>query len=83
MLEMLNNYVILKVENTQQKTPSGLILDVDNKSPIGKGVVISSASDKVPVDSKVLYNKTIGTEYRYNNEKCWVIDAKDLIAIEK
>lgn len=83
--------VIVKANNVEEKTPSGLYIpDVAKEKPMvgeiiakgeGKtenGILVSL---KVKVGDKVLYGKYSGTEINFNNEECLIMRESDIFAI--
>ncbi len=95
MLKLLGSKVLIKVDDVETKTSSGLVLPstVSNtKTRTGTVVAIgtgdrNSNGEKIPmevkVDDKVMYNHAeyAITEVDYNGSKHILIDERDVIGI--
>ena len=90
-LKPVEDRVIVKYFETEDKTASGIVLPESSKEKtqqaeviaVGDGKVVDGK--KVPVQVKpgdrVIYGKYTGTEIKYEGEKYLVINADDIIAI--
>ena len=93
-LQPLNDRVIVKADEAEEKTAGGLILTSDSKEkPVtGKVVAVGDGtldanSNKVPVPvkagDKVLYGKFGGTEVTVDGEELLILRAEDIYAVFK
>ena len=92
-LKPVQDRVIVKYFETEDKTASGIVLPDSSKEKTQQAEVIAVGSGKivdgkeVPVQVKlgdrVIYGKYTGTEIKYEGEKYLVINADDIIAIVK
>ena len=92
-LKPVEDRVIVKYFETEDKTASGIVLPESSKEKtqqaeviaVGDGKVVDGK--KVPVQVKpgdrVIYGKYTGTEIKYEGEKYLVINADDIIAVIK
>lgn len=93
-LKPLNDRVIVKADEAEEKTAGGLILTSDSKEkPVtGKVVAVGEGAttpegNKLPmpvkVGDKVLYGKFGGTEVTVDGEELLILRAEDIYAIFK
>lgn len=85
--------VIVKTNNADEKTPSGLYIpDVAKEKPImGKIIAVGEGktengiliSPKVKVGDTVLYGKYSGTEINFDKEEYLIMREGDILAIIK
>ena len=91
-LRPLSDRVVVKPEEAEEKTASGIILpDTAKEKPqmgkivaVGPGKVSDSGSDikmTVKVGDKVLYGKYSGTEITFENEDYLIMKENDIFAI--
>ena len=91
-LKPLGDRVILKVDDAEQTTASGLYLASDAKEKPQKGVVLAVGEGKldkdgnlVPVPVKVgdhvIFGKYGGTEVRHQGEDVLILRSDDIYAI--
>ncbi len=91
-LKPLGDRVIIKADEAEVKTASGLFLASDSKEKPQSGVVIAVGEGKldkegnkipvpVKVGDKVIYGKYGGTEISYNDEDVLILRADDIYAI--
>ena len=90
-LKPVEDRVIVKYFETEDKTASGIVLPESSKEKTQQAEVISVGGGKIvdgkegPVQVKpgdrVIYGKYSGTEIKYEGEKYLVINADDIIAI--
>jgi len=92
MLKPLNDNVILKKEEVEDKTSSGIILTTGKEEPdyalvveVGEGLVVDGKLKPMSVKKgdKVIFKKYSTTDFKYNNEEYQVISEKDILAIIK
>ncbi|QVQ51090.1 co-chaperone GroES [Spiractinospora alimapuensis] len=92
VLRPLDDRVVVKTLEAEQKTASGLVIpDTAKEKPqegevlaVGPGRLDDSgkrAEMDVKVGDVVLYSKYGGTEVKYNNEDYLVLSARDLLAV--
>lgn len=91
-IQPLFDYVLVKPEEAETKTPSGIILpDTAKEKPqigtvmaVGTGEVTSDGK-KLPmvvkVGQKVMYKKWGGNEIKVNGEEWMIVEQKDILAI--
>ena len=90
-IKPLLDRVVLKVEEAEEKTKSGIILTEQPKEEPGKGIVIAVGPGKmengtlVPLElqvgQKVVYKKYSGTEIKENQKEYLLIEAENILAI--
>lgn len=79
MIKPVNGYIVL---TPIEDTDSVLIgVKSDNKF-VGYGKVLFTSDELYPVDSTVLYNKTIGQPWKYNGADVYITTIKSLIGVE-
>lgn len=93
-LQPLNDRVIVKADEAEEKTSGGLILTSDSKEKpvtgkvlaVGDGI-IGPDGKKVPipvkVGDKVLYGKFGGTEVTIDGEELLILRSEDIYAVFK
>lgn len=93
-LQPLHDRVIVKPEEKETKTPSGIILpDTAQERPL-RGTVIAVGPGKLldngkilPMDVKegdvVLYGKYAGTEVKIDGEEYVILRQEDILAIDE
>lgn len=91
VVKPLGARVLVKQEEEEQKTKSGIVLPSSAKEKpiwgtvveVGPGDVKDGHEIKVTVKKgdKVIYNKYAGTEVKINDEKYLIIDNDDLLAV--
>ncbi len=91
-LKPLGDRVIIKADEAEVQTASGLFLASDSKEKPQTGVVTAVGEGKldkegniipvpVKVGDKVIYGKYGGTEISYDNEDVLILRADDIYAI--
>lgn len=91
-LKPLNDRVIVKAAEAEEKTASGLILADTAKEKPQRGTVIavgegklSDKGERIPVDVKVgdtvIYSKYGGTEVKLDGEEYLILRADDIYAV--
>ena len=91
-LNPLSNRVVIKFEEAEEKTKTGIILtasaqekpQVADVIAVGPGKVTDNgavAPMTVKVGDKVLYSKYGGTEVHFKGEEYLIVSARDLLAV--
>lgn len=91
-LQPLNDRVIVKADEAEEKTAGGLILTGDSKEKpltgevvaVGTGTIDANGNKvdvPVKVGDKVLYGKYGGTEVTVDGEELLILRAEDIYAI--
>jgi chaperonin GroES len=92
-LRPLNDKIIVKPLQAEEKTKSGIIIpDSAKEKPqeaevlaVGPGKVNETTSVRNPIDlkvgDKVLYSKYSGTEFKMNGDDVLMIDEGDVLAV--
>ena len=90
-LRPLGDKVVLKYQEAEEKTQSGIILPDSAKEKPQDAVVIAVGQGKgedgkdiemqVKVGDKVIYSKYAGTEIKLDDEEYITVDQNDIIAI--
>ena len=90
-LKPLGNRVILKQQEAEEKTQSGIILPDSAKEKPQAAIVVAVGPGKkedgklVPIDlekgSRVIYKKYSGTEVKDGKEEYLLIKAEDILAV--
>lgn len=83
MIKPLHKFVLLKKEEVENKTNSGIILTTEKKDIPSVARVIAvgeECSAGLKEADKVVYKEYSGTNLEIENEKYIVIDEKDIIA---
>jgi chaperonin GroES len=90
-LKPLGDRVILKPQEAEEKTQSGIILPDSAKEKPQAAVVAAVGPGKeedghkvemqVKVGDKVIYSKYSGTEVKYEDEDYIIVSQKDIIAV--
>lgn len=91
MLKPLNDRVILKMTEAEEKTASGIILSSGSKEKpqiaevveVGPGGLVDGKEIKMVVKKgdKVVINKYAGTEVKYQGEDYIIVKQEDILAI--
>ncbi len=90
-IKPLEDRIVLKVNEAEQKTASGLVIPDTAQEKPQEGTVVAVGPGRfddgvrTPMDVKVgdvvLFSKYGGTAVNYNNEEYLVLSARDLLAI--
>jgi len=90
-IKPLEDRIVVKANEAEQKTASGLVIPDTAKEKPQEGTVMAVGpgrfenGNRLPLDIKegdvVLYSKYGGTEVKYNNEECLVLSSRDVLAI--
>ncbi len=91
MLKPLSDRVVLKMEETEETTKSGIILAAAAKEKpqvakivaVGPGGIIDGKEVKmeVSVGQKVIASKYAGTEVKYDGEEYIIVKQSDILAV--
>ncbi len=91
MLKPLNDRVVLKMTEAEEKTASGIILTSGSKEKpqiaevieVGPGGLVDGKEVKMVVKKgdKVVINKYSGTEVKYQGEDYIIVKQEDILAI--
>ena len=91
MLKPLHDNVILKKEEVEKKTASGIILtDSSAKEPavarviaVGEGTELDGKLKPVcvQVNDQVVYKEYAGTKLEYQSEEYLIVSEKDILAV--
>ena len=84
-MKPLGDRVVLKQQEAEEKTKSGIILPDSAKEKPQAAVVVSVGPDvdQEKEGDKVIYTEYAGTEVKYQEEEYTIVDQKDIIAIVK
>ena len=84
-MKPLGDRVVLKQQEAEEKTKSGIILPDSAKEKPQAAVVVSVGPDvdQVKEGDKVIYTEYAGTEVKYQEEEYTIVAQKDIIAIVK
>ena len=90
-IKPLEDRIVVKANEAEQKTASGLVMPDTAKEKPQEGTVMAVGPGRfengvrLPLDIKegdvVLYSKYGGTEVKYNNEEYLVLSSRDVLAI--
>ena len=91
-LKPLADRVLVKPDEAEQKTASGLYIASNAQEKPQRGTIVAVGAGKVndkgeriPMDvkvgDKVLYSKYGGTEVHYQGEDYLIVSARDILAI--
>ena len=90
-IKPLEDRIVVKANEAEQKTASGLVIPDTAKEKPQEGTVLSVGpgrfenGNRIPLDIKagdvVLYSKYGGSEVKYNNEEYLVLSSRDVLAI--
>ncbi|MGB9694975.1 MAG: co-chaperone GroES [Caldisericaceae bacterium] len=90
----INEHIVVKLEESEEKTKGGIVLPDTAKEKPQKGKVIAVGSgrvlengQKLPLEVKagdtVIFSKYAGTELKLDEEKYLIISESDVLAILK
>ena len=87
-LSPLSDRVVLKYEETEEKTQSGIILPDSTKEKPQVAVVVAVGPGKdeemqVKEGDKVIFSEYSGTEVKLDDEEYTIVSQNDIIAIVK
>ena len=92
-LKPLDDRIVVKPNEAEQTTASGLVIpDTAKEKPqegkvlaVGPGRFDEDGDKRIPLDIKVgdtvIYSKYGGTEVKYNGEEYLLLSARDVLAI--
>jgi chaperonin GroES len=84
-VQPLGSRVLVRVENEESVTPSGIFVPDTAKEKPQQGVVVAVGDDgemiKVAVGDRVLFPKYPGAEMRIDSADHLIIESADLLAI--
>ena len=90
-LKPLDDRIVVKPNEAEQTTASGLVIPDTAKEKPQEGIVLAIGpgrfedGQRIPLDVKegdrVLYSKYGGTEVKYNGEEYLVLSARDVLAV--
>ncbi|MCX7786186.1 MAG: co-chaperone GroES [Spirochaetes bacterium] len=84
-LQPLGDRVLLKVEEGEQKTASGLYIPqtAQEKTQIGKVIAVGDDKEaiKVKPNDRVMYDKYAGTSVKIDGEDHLIVKMQDILAI--
>ena len=90
-LQPLDDRIVVKPNESEEKTASGLVIPDTAKEKPQEGVVLAVGpgrfedGQRLPLDVKegdiVLYSKYGGTEVKYNGEEYLILSARDVLAV--
>ena len=90
-IKPLEDRIVVKANEAEQKTASGLVIPDTAKEKPQEGTVLAVGpgrfenGNRLPLDIKtgdvVLYSKYGGTEVRNGNDELLVLSARDILAI--
>ena len=78
MITPLNDRVIIKRAQQEEKSAGGIILQ--DKIDTTTGLVLASANDSLEVGDTVLFSKYAGMEFTVAGEVVWIMKYDELIA---
>lgn len=84
MIKPLDNMVLLKIKNEEEKTKSGIIItnNTKEKSQFAKIIEVGKLdNDMLKKDQIVIFNKFSGIEINYENEEYLIVKVEDILAI--
>ena len=83
MLKPLSKNIVLKKEEAEQKTASGIILTTESKEVPSQATVVAvgpKCESGLKEGDKVVYKNYSGTKVTINDEDLIVIDEEDILA---
>ncbi len=84
-LKPLGDRVLIKVEEAEKKTASGLFIPDNAQEKTQKGTVVAVGTDKdvitVKVGQKVMYDQYAGTKVKLDNDEHLVVKMADILAV--
>lgn len=91
-IKVLGARVVIKLQNPEEKTPSGIILVPGTEEPKFEGLVVAvgpgarnNKGETMPMDVNpgdwVIYSRMAGVPIEHKGEKFLIINERDVIAI--
>jgi len=81
----LADRVLVKIEKTESKTASGIIIPdtAQEKTQIAAVIAVGSDTEKIKVKAgqRVMYDKYAGTQVKIDGEEHLILKAEDVIAV--
>lgn len=86
MIKPINEYIVLKVDETKRKIKDIILIENNEKkkSNVGVVVAVSSFSNKdisINIGDKIIYRDYAVTEYIDNGEKFLLVQLEDVLAV--
>ncbi len=81
-LTPLNNNVLMKEEERQTKTTSGIIISTQSEAEKNQGRVIEIGKDvkDVVIGDVVVFESYKATDFEFSNERYMIVEEKDILA---
>jgi len=84
-IKPLGDRVLIKIEEAETKTASGLFIPQTAQEKTQQGVVVTIGDDtetiKVKVGEKVMYDKYAGTPIKIDGSEHLILQMQDIIAV--
>lgn len=82
MLTPIKTKVLIKMQEGQEVTKSGIILTAnkENKPILAKVVAVGKDVKQVKTNDDVIVSRYIGNKIKYNNEEYIVLEEKEILA---
>lgn len=82
-IKPLGERVLVKMEQLQEKTASGIIIPqtAQEKTQIGLVAAIGEEVKNVKVGDKILHDKYAGTSVKMDGEEYLILNIKDVLAV--
>lgn len=82
MLTPIKTKVLIKMQEGQEVTKSGIILtsNKENKPILAKVISIGKEVTQVKINDDVIVSRYIGNKIKYNNEEYIVLEEKEILA---
>lgn len=81
----LGDRVLIKVQESESKTASGLYIPATAQEKTQTGVVVAIGTDtdviKVKANDKVMYDKYSGTQIKIDNAEHLIVRFSDILAV--
>ena len=86
MIKPINDYIVLKVDETKRKIKDIILIENNEKKKSNVGVVlaVSTFSNKeisINIGDKIIYRDYAVTEYIDNGEKFLLVQLEDVLAV--
>ncbi|MBK9272849.1 MAG: co-chaperone GroES [Saprospiraceae bacterium] len=78
MIKPTENYILIKVEDREEKTESGIYLPETKTDVHQQGEVVQG--DKYKAGDIVIFRRWSGEDITYNNKKYLLVHKKDVLA---
>ncbi len=84
-IKPLGDRVLVKIEESEEKTPGGIYIPQTAQEKTQTGIVKAVGDDKdaikVSVGQKIMYDKYAGTNVKLNGEEHLILKMSDVLAI--